>query len=307
MFPAHGQTRVPRVGLLTHGRSAALETRIQVFRDAMRAHGYEEGRNVRIEWNAGELKREVTDRLADELIAGRPDVIVALGYGIRAVAGRTKTIPIACIASGDLVDAGLVQSLARPGGNVTGIQLMALDLAGKRIELLKEIRPALKRLAVIADPGHAGEHRERDVSIKAADRLGIQSSYHPVKSFEEYDGALAAARDAGAEALVLFPDSITNGRTELTAAFALRHKIATVGGWDNYADAGQLITYGPNLRATWARIAHYVDRLIKGANPATLPVELPSVFEMVANLRTAKALGIVFPQSVLLRADRVIE
>ena len=307
MFPAHGQTRVPRVGLLTHGRSAALETRIQVFRDAMRAHGYEEGRNVRIEWNAGELKREVTDRLADELIAGRPDVIVAAGYGIRAVAGRTKTIPIACINSGDLVDAGLVQSLARPGGNVTGIQLMALDLAGKRIELLKEIRPTLKRLAVIADPGHAGEHRERDVSIKAADRLGIQASYHPVKSFEEYDGALAAARDAGAEALVLFPDSITNGRTELTAAFALRHKIATVGGWDNYADAGQLITYGPNLRATWARIAHYVDRLIKGANPATLPVELPSVFEMVANLRTAKALGIVFPQSVLLRADRVIE
>ena len=307
VLPVNAQARVPRVAFLIYGRGAANESRIRTFRDGLKALGYVDGRNVLVDLRGGQLSREVTDRLATELVASKPDVIVAQGYAIRAAVARTKSIPIVCVFSGDLVEAGLVKSLARPGGNLTGIQLMALDLVGKRIELVKELLPKLARIAVIADPQHAGEHLERDVSLKAAARLGIQVSYHPVKSFEEYAAALPAARASGAEALVLFPDTITNNRTELTAAFALKHRLATVAGWDNYADAGQLISYGPNLRATWGRLAYYVDRVLKGADPATLPVELPAVFELVVNLGTARALGVTIPPSILLRADRVIE
>ena len=307
-LPGHGQTPAPRVSLLTHSKDAAAATRIQSFRDRMKALGYEERRNVLIEVHRGEeLSRVATDRIVAEVIATKPEVIVTGGYAARAAAARTKSIPIVSAYSGDIVDAGLITSLAHPGGNVTGVQLMALELAGKRIELLKELLPNLRLVGVIADPGHAGEHRERDVSLKAAARLGITISYHPARNFEEYDGALAAARGAGVEALLLFPDTVTNNRAAPTAVFALQYKLPTVAGWDNYAEDGQLISYGPSLRVTWARLAYFVDRILKGADPGTLPVELPTIVEMVVNLKTARALGLKIPQSVQLRADRMIE
>lgn len=299
--------KAPRLGILTYGTGPFTEQYVRAFRANLKSVGYEEGRNVLVEWQRGELSRPATDRLADEMIASRPAVILAQGYAIRAVAVRTKAIPIVCANSGDLVDAGLVKSLAHPGGNLTGIQLLALDLVGKRIELLRELLPKAARIAVIADPQHAGEHRERDVSLKAAERLGMKASYYPAKNHEELDAALEMARAAGAEALVLFPDTVTNNRTAQVAAFALKHRLATVAGWANYADAGQLITYGPNLHASWARLAYYVDRILKGASPAALPVEMPAVLELVVNLKTARALGVTVPQSILLRADRVIE
>ncbi len=304
---AQSRPKIVRLGMLTYGISSFTEQYVQAFRDNMKTLGYVEGRNLAIDWRRAEFSRPATDRLAEELIASGPAVILAQGYAIRAVASRSKTIPTIGAFSGDMVDAGLVKSLAHPGGNVTGVQLLALELVGKRIELLKELLPRVARIAVIADPQHAGEHRERDVSLKAAERLGIKTSYHPAKNYEELDAALETARAAGAEALVLFPDSVTNSRTAQIAAFALKHRLATVAGWANYADAGQLVTYGPNLHASWARLAHYVDRILKGAAPATLPVEMPSVLELVVNLKTARALGIAVPRSILLRADRVVE
>jgi putative ABC transport system substrate-binding protein len=185
------------------------------------------------------------------------------------------------------------------------MQLMALDLVGKRVELLKEIAPSIKRLAVIASPNHPGVHRERDVSVTAAKQLGLSVAYYPVKDQQELDTGLAAAQAAGTDALVVFPDGVTNLGRERIAAFALQHKLPTVSGWDIYASAGGLVTYGPNMRASYRH--SYVDRVLKGADPATMPVELPTTFEMVVNLKTARALGIKIPQLVLLRADRTIE
>jgi len=308
-FPtlALGQSRVPQVGILTYGTGPHTDAYVRSFRSSMKALGYTEGRTLVIDWRRGELSRERTDRLADELIASAPDLLLGQGYATRALAARTKSIPIVCANSGDMVIAGLVKNLARPGTNVTGVQLLALDLAGKRMELLRELLPGLRSVAVIADPQHAGEHRERDVALKAAERLGMRVSYHPAKNFSDLDGALEAARADGADALMIFPDTVTNNRTVQVADFALKHRVPTVAGWANYAYAGQLIAYGPNLHASWERLAHYADRIIKGAKPADLPVEMPAVLELVVNLKTARALGINIPRSILLRADRVIE
>jgi len=306
-FPAYSQSRMPRIGLLTYATGTFTDRFVRAFREGLKDLGYEEGRNIVVDWRSGDLSREKTERLADELIASKPALIVVQGSAIRIPASRTKTIPIVSATSGDMVDGGFVKSLAQPGGNITGVQLLALDLTGKRIELVRELLPGAKRIAVIADPGHAGEHRERDVSIKVADRLGMQVSYHPAKSFPEFDAALAAAHAAQVEALVFFPDAISNSRIEQGATFALRHKLATVAGWANFVEMGQLISYGPKLDFSWRRLADYADRILKGAKPETLPVEQPTVFELVVNLKTARALAIDVPQSILVRADRLIE
>ena len=175
-FPtlAIGQSRVPRVGILTYGTRPHTDAYARSFRSSMKALGYTEGRTLVIDWRRGELSRERTDRLADELIASAPDLLRGQGYATRALAARTKSIPIVCANSGDMVIAGLVKNLARPGTNVTGIQLLALDLAGKRMELLRELLPGLRSVAVIADPQHAGEHRERDVARRKGGRAADQ-------------------------------------------------------------------------------------------------------------------------------------
>lgn len=242
-----------------------------------------------------------------DAVASKPDVIILQAGSVHTAAAMTKTIPLIAIYSGDLVDGGLVTSLASPGRNISGIQLMALDLVGKRIQILKEIVPSVKRLAVLASPNHPGVHGERDASIAAAKKLGLSVAYYPVKDQQELDAGLAAARAAGTDALVLFPDGVTNAGRERIAAFALQHKLPSVSGWDVYAIAGGLVTYGPNMRASYRHLASYVDRVLKGADPATMPIELPTIFELVVNLKTARALGVKVPQAVLLRADRVIE
>jgi putative ABC transport system substrate-binding protein len=306
-IPVLGQTRVRRTVFVTGAPERTLEDWIKSFREGMKDLGYQEGRNITLDFRYGGVSNEHTDRLVADAVATKPDLIITQAGAAHTAAALTKTIPIVVIYSGDLVDGGLVKSLARPGGNLTGMQLMALDLVGKRIELLKEIAPSIKRLAVIASPNHPGVHRERDVSIAAAKQLGLSVTYYPVKDQQELDAGLAAAQAAGTDALVVFPDGVTNAGRERIAAFALRHKLPTVSGWDIYASAGGLVTYGPNMRASYRHLASYVDRVLKGADPATMPVELPTTFELVVNLKTARALGIKIPRLVLLRADRTIE
>lgn len=307
VLPAHGQTRAPLVGWIVYGDERAVDQNLRTFREGLRDLGYEEGRNIAIEVFLGQYSRERTERQAAELLARKPAAIVTQGYPLHVIVKLTKTTPVVSWSSGDLVDLGYVKSLAHPGGNVTGVQLMAIELVGKRIGVLKDMLPNLKRIAVIADPGHGGMRLEREASQKAADRFGIAVSFQPARDTQELRTALAAARTAGAEALVLFPDQVTNPNRAEIAEFALQHRLPTVSGWSNYADAGHLVTYGPNLRDSYRRTAHYVDRILKGANPATLPVELPTTVELVLNLKTARALGIAVPRSVLVRADRVIE
>ena len=280
---------------------------MQGFHEGMKDLGYQEGSNIALEIRYGGVSRELTSQLVADAVASKPDAIILQAGAVHAAAAITKTIPLITIYSGDLVDGGLVKSLANPGRNITGIQLMALELVGKRIQILKEIAPSVKRLAVLAFPNHPGVHGERDASIAAAKKLGVSVAYYPVNDLKELDTALAAAQAAGADALMPFPDGVTNTGRDRIAAFALQHKLPTVSGWDVYADAGGLVIYGPNIRAAYRRLASYVDRVLKGADPATLPIELPTIFEPIVNQKTARALGLKIPQSVLLRADRVIE
>ncbi len=299
---------MPRIALLTGSSETAQAESIKALREGLSALGYQEGRNFTFDFRFGEFDRERTGKLTAEVIASKPDLLITQGAVLIAVAPLTRTVPVIAMFSGDMVDVGIIKSLSRPGGNVSGIQYFAIDLVGKRIEILKEIVPALKRVAVIADPGHPVVHLERDAAMAAAKQLGLSATYFPVKNpKEELDAALEAARAAGAEALVMFPDAVTFQGRERIAAFALQHKLPTVSGWEAYATAGNLVTYGPNLRASWVRLASYVDRVLKGADPSALPVELPAIVELIVNRKTANALGLKIPQSVLLRADRVIE
>ena len=305
--PASGQTRVRRAVFVTGAPERNLSDWITSFREGMKDLGYQEGRNITLEVQYGGVSRELTNQMVADAITSKPDVIILQAGAVHLAAAMTKTIPLITVYSGDLIDGGLVKSLARPGGNISGIQLMALDLVGKRIEILKEMVPSIKRLAVLASPNHPGVHRERDASVAAAQKLGLSVAYYPVKDQPELDAALAAARAAGTDALVMFPDGVTNTGRERIAAFALQHKLPTVSGWDVYAIAGGLLTYGPSMRASYRHLASYVDRVLKGADPATMPIELPTIFELVVNLKTARALGVKVPGSVMLRADRVIE
>lgn len=306
-LPARGQARVRRVVFVTGAPERTMETWIKGFHEGMRDLGYQEGRNIALDIRYGDGSREQANRLAADAVASKPDIIITQAGTVHAAATLTKTIPLVAIYSGDLVDAGLVKNLGNPGGNITGIQLMSLELVGKRIQILKEIVPSVKRLAVLASPNHPGVHRERDASIDAAKKLGMSIAYYPVKDQQEVDAGLVAAQAAGTDALLLFPDGVTNSGRERIAAFALKHKLPTVSGWDVYALAGGLVTYGPNMRASYRYLASYVDRVLKGADPAMMPIELPTIFELIVNLKTARALGVKIPQSVLVRADQVIE
>ena len=205
------------------------------------------------------------------------------------------------------MDAGVVQSFARPGGNFTGISFMSLELVGKRIELLREIVPQMKRLAVLARPEHAGEHRERAASEEVARKLGIAVAYVPIQAASGVDGALQAVAQQHCDSLVAFPDGVMLANSGRIAKFAEQGKIASVSGWGGFADNGFLLTFGPNLQDSYRGLARYVDRILRGAKPYELPVELPRTVELVVNMRTARALGVSVPQSIFLRADRVIE
>ncbi len=307
VLPVAAQAQVPSVVFFGQADEKSMASFVDAFRRGMRERAYVEGRDVNIEVFTAAYSAERAEALAGQIIAKRPAVVVLQGGASRTMSRLTKTIPLVTGFSGDIVSAGLVESLARPGGNVTGMQFMSLELVGKRIELLKEIVPRLARVAVISDIAHPGEEREREASQAAADRLGIRVKHYPVTKPAELDTALEAARASGTQALVFFPDSISFGQRERIAAFALKHGLPTVSGWDAYAEAGFLLIYGTSLRAAWARTAYFVDRILKGAKPAQLPVEMPSTVETIVNLKTAKALGIAIPQSVLLRADRIIE
>jgi putative ABC transport system substrate-binding protein len=301
-------TRTYRVGLLFGGQKEGNTAFHDSFRKQMAVLGYAEGRNLIIDTRYGDNKEDRAKLLAEELAALHPDVLVAAqGQAVVAACRLPPVIPVVIISSGNPVDAGFVASFARPGGNVTGISLLAVELVGKRIELLKEMQPKLKTVAVIADPQHAGQHRERAASEEAAQKLAIRVLYYPARNKAELDAALIAAKAAEAEGIVVFPDGVTSPSRGAIAEFSVRNRLPVVAGWASFVEAGCLISYGPNQQASYARAAYFVDRIIKGKNPADLPVELPSVVELAVNRKTAKALDIKIPNSILVRADRVIE
>lgn len=300
------QPKVFRVGWLSNEGDAGSPSFV-AFRAGLRDLGYVEGRNVAIDarWAAGSSDR--LEQSAVELVRANPQVIVVQSGPVAFSAKRAgATMPVVFAFSGDPVEAGLVNSFARPGGNFTGVSLLALQLVGKRMELLKEAMPALRRVAIVANPQHPGEQSERRASETAAKSLDLAVEYFGVGSAAELEEALDFIPGTRSGAIVVFPDATTMRYSERFAQFALKTRIPAVSAWAEFAERGNLITYGPNLRDSFRRLATYVDKIAKGARPADIPVELPTSVELAVNLKAAKALGITMPQSILVRADRVI-
>jgi putative tryptophan/tyrosine transport system substrate-binding protein len=304
---AHAQPRgkVARIGYLS--ATSAPDYNLESFLGGMRTLGYGEGRDFVIEVRYAQRDYSRFSALLEELLRARVDVIVTGGPAFRTAPLAGLPIPVVFGFSGDPVDAGIVASLARPGGNVTGMSFLSLDLSVKRVELLKEAMPSMTRVAVLTNSTHPGEVSELKATREAAHTLGLAIEQFEVQSDDSFAPAFTAIAESKCDALLAFPDALKNFNRQKIVAFALRRRLPSIYGWKMYADAGGLLSYGPVLYDAQARLAVYVDKLLKGAKPADLPVEQPTKLEMVVNRKTAKALGLEIPPGLILRADVVIE
>jgi putative ABC transport system substrate-binding protein len=304
--------KVPRIGYLLAGDVASDSARSEGVRLALRELGYIEGQNIAIESRYAEGKLDRQPELAAELVRLKVDIIVVIGGDplILAAKNATKTIPIVMSGPGsDPVEAGLVESLARPGGNVTGLTTLSRELGGKRLELLKEAVPKVARVAVLYDPATPGTVVEVKEDLPVAARaLGLTVRSWEVRDadgFEKVFAALNKERPGGLYAPGAGPLMRTNAKR--IAGFALKIRLPSMYGNREDIDAGGLMYYGADIADSYRRVAYYVDKILKGTKPADLPVELPTKFELMINLKTAKQIGVTIPQSVLFRADKVIK
>ncbi|HMO30741.1 ABC transporter substrate-binding protein [Enterovirga sp.] len=298
---------VARVGWLTAQREASLGPYIAAVRGALAGLGYEEGRNLRLDYRYGDDVPARVPGLAAELVRAGADVLIVQGAAVPVVAKLNVPVPIVYVTSADPVLSGLADSLARPRGNMTGVTFMAAELNAKRLELLRELVPDLRRVALLGNPEHPGEQLEHDVSREYGQRFGLSIRYHSTRS----DSELAAAFDAIArdppQALSLFADGFAVQNRDRIIGFATEKRIPLTSGWALFARSGAVCTYGPRLIDSYRRLAALVARILEGARPADLPIEQPTVFELVFNLRTARAIGVDVPPALLARADEVIE
>ncbi len=307
---AQQAAKVPRIGYLS-GNLAANPHLPEAFRQGLRDLGYVEGRNVVIEYRDAEGKNERLPALAAELVALKVDVIVA-GATPQSLAAKqaTRTIPIVFAGAGDPVGSGLVTSLARPGGNVTGFSVFASELVGKCLEHLKEAVPAVNRVAVLWQPGGYGERTEQDM-LKGAEvagrALGVRLQFVEARGPADFERAFSDMTRARADALTMSVSNMFVIERRRVVELASKNRLPAVYQFREFVDAGGFMSYGPNLADVLRRAATYVDKILKGANPADLPVQQPTKLELVINLKAAKALGLQIPPSLLTRADEVIE
>ena len=306
-FAAVAQQRPVRIGWVTAAVAAEVNPFVAGLRAGLAEKGYVEGRNLTIveRYGDGDLAR--VPAMADELMKLQVDVIATQGPATRLLQPISASVPVVYVYSADPIIGGIADTLARPGRNMTGVVLMMVELNGKRIELLRELAPEIGRIAIVASPTHPGEALERNNSEEMTRKLGIAMQYYPTPNLADLRRALDAIKADPPQAIVLFPDPVTLTNRSEIAAVAASLRIPVVSGWAEYADAGALVTYGPRLPESYKRLAYYVDRILHGAKPAELPIEQPTAFELVLNLKTAKALGITVAPALLGRADRVIE
>jgi putative ABC transport system substrate-binding protein len=307
---AQQAAKVARIGYLAHDLAANPHMQ-EAFRQGLRDLGYVEGRNVVIEYRSAEGKSERLPALAAELVALKVDVILAGGTP-QALAAKqaTRTLPIVFTAAADPIASGLVPSLARPGGNVTGLSNLTPELVGKCLEQLKQVVPGVSRVAVLWHPGALGERTEKDMlkgAHVAARALGVRLQFVEARGPTDFDRAFSDMTRARADALTVLPSSMLSNERRRLVDLAAKNRLPTVFPWREFVDAGGLMAYGPNVADLFRRAATYVDKILKGTKPADLPVEQPTKFELVINLKTAKALGLTIPQSVLGRADDVVQ
>lgn len=297
--------KVARLGVLLFG-TPGDNPNLTAFLEGLRDLGYVEGRNLALEYRYADGRPERLGELARQLVSVKPDVVVALGGDVVPfVARATATVPIVMLTSDDPVEAGTIASFARPGGNLTGVAFVSAETAGKRLEFLKEAVPSLTRAAVLWNPDHPdGEHRNTEA---AAHVLGIRVQSLEVRRPDEFEAAFQGAVRERAESLLVASSRLMNANRSRILAFAATHRIPLVTGWGPWARAGSLMSYGPDLDILVRRAATHVDKILKGAKPAELPVEQPTKYELVINLKTAKALGLTIPPSLLGRADQIIQ
>jgi putative tryptophan/tyrosine transport system substrate-binding protein len=309
-FPAEAQQakKIARIGYLFASTPAATARNIEAFRQGMRELGHVEGKTFVLELRYGEARAERFPEIARELVGLKLDMIVAAtDVVIAAVKRETQTIPIVMAASNDPVATGLVASLARPGGNVTGLSIISPELSGKRLELLREVVPGLSRVAVLWNPDVRGAVLDYRETEAAAGSLRLQLQSVEVVRAEDLNRAFSLVTKERAQALIVPPaNPVAFGSRDQIASFVQKNKLPSIYAQREYVDAGGLMSYGPSTPDMHRRAATYVDKILKGTKPADLPVEQPRKFELVINLKTAKQIGITIPPNVLARADKVI-
>jgi putative ABC transport system substrate-binding protein len=305
---AQQATKVPRIGFLFGGSSFGYSVRVEAFRQRLKELGYTEGKNIGIGYRYADGKADRLLSLATELVRLKVDVIVAPSTpSVLAGKKATSTIPIVFVSVADPVASGLVASLARPGGNVTGLTNFAPELSGKRLELLKETLPNISRVAFLWNPANPAQGLLWKETQAAAQALGLQLQSLEARSSDDFDSAFEAALRERTQALIAAPEPLINTNLQRIVEFAAKNRLPAMYAATEAVDAGGLMLYAPNYADDFRRAAFYVDKILKGANPAELPIEQPTKFELVINLKTAKQIGLTIPPNVLARADRVIK
>jgi putative tryptophan/tyrosine transport system substrate-binding protein len=309
-WPIAAQAQQPsktyRIGWLQPG--PIPDPWVKGFRQGLQEFNYVEGKNLIIEYRWGDGRFDRLPAMAGELVSLNPDVIISVNTAaLLALQKRTTTIPIVMLGTADPVGLGLVRSLARPGANITGMSVMAPELSQKRLELLKEVVPNLDRVTVLSNPGNPAVILALEETQAAAQALGLTLHIVDVHEPSEIDLALSAVAREPAGALVLLIDTMIHSQRVPIVAFAVKHRLPTISPFRDFADVGGLMAYGPQLPDLLRRAVGLIDKILRGERPANLPVQQPTKFELIVNLKTAKALGLELPPALLARADEVIE
>ncbi|HET7097683.1 MAG TPA: ABC transporter substrate-binding protein [Casimicrobiaceae bacterium] len=301
-------TRIYRIGFVSPASQASMASRVEAFNEGLRELGYVEGQNLRTEYRWAEGGDEQLQRIVTELVGLKVDVLVTHGAAA-AQAGRktSSVVPIVCYACGDVLSTGLVSNLARPDKNITGITIVSPEITGKRLELLRQVVPGMTRLAVLSNRSNPVAAVEVTETENAARALGLQVQTVGVQSAGDLRTAVGSMAKANVHALIVLSDAMLYGQRSSIAELALANQLPAISFTGEFAKAGGLMSYGPDLIALSRRAAIYVDKILKGAKPGDLPIEQPTKFELVFNLKTAHALGLTVPSSFLLRADEVIQ
>jgi putative tryptophan/tyrosine transport system substrate-binding protein len=303
--PASAQ-RPPTIGFLGPASASAMSTWTAAFVNRLRDLGWTEGRTILIEYRWADGRANRVAELAAELARLNASVIVTTGTGVAALKQATSVIPIVFTIASDPIATGLVKSLSRPEGNVTGLSQLAADLGGKRLDILRDVVPVLRRLAILYNAGNAATSAERAQVEEAAGTLGLEVLNSEIQRAEDVTPAIEAIKGR-VDGIYVQADPLMNTNRVRISTQALAARLPTLSGIREYVEAGVLMSYGPNFSDLFRRTADYVDKILRGARPADLPVEQPTKFDLVINLTTAKALGLTIPESFLLRADEVIE
>jgi len=305
---ANAQSKTPRIGFMGNSTAALEANLVDAFREGLREHGYEEGRNIVVEYRWADGKYERFPALVAELIAANVEVIVTAGTpAALAMKKATTTVPLVMVAVGDPVGTGLVPSLARPGANLTGLSSVAPDLEGKRLQLLREVVPALSHVAMFINslnPFHVSSMRQ---ARAAAQTMGIKLQLHDIRKSEDLDDAFAAIRKERPDAVLILADRVFLHNRERMIDFTKEQRLPNVNAYKELVEVGGLMSYGPSYEDMHKRAAIYVDKILKGAKPADLPIEQPSKFTFIVNLKAAKALGVTVPSQLLGLADELID